>query len=105
MFTLGTCTGKHNDRKMCAMDTSVLDYNLVFGATPDGEWTCTVGVVYKVNNGNVCDPELVGLDMNKQERLEFGESLMTHAMVFIGFDCDPNDPTKVWCFQRFHHVC
>ena len=47
------------------MDDTLMDYKLVFGVAPDG--------------------------LNKRERLEFGESLMTHAMVFTGFDRDADD--------------
>ena len=36
------------------------------------------------------------LGLDKRDRLEYGESLMTHAMVFIAFDRDPEEPeTKV----------
>ena len=34
--------------------------------------------------------------MDKAERLEYGESLMTHAMVFTGVDLDNNDKPIKW---------
>lgn len=42
--------------------------------------------------------ELLGITfgMNKAERLEYGESLMTHAMVFQGVNLDDNGKPNRW---------
>lgn len=69
----GCDMGKYVDRKTSAMDTAVYDYNLVLGASK--------------------------LEMSKRDRLVFGESLMTHAMVFIGFDRDPADSNRAISWQ------
>eukprot|EP00501_MAST-03F_sp_TOSAG23-6_P002103 GSMAST32.ASY1.ANO1.2198.1 assembled CDS len=54
--------GKHNNRPLSLMDPELLDIGLVFG--------------------NDAAPNV----MTKRERLDYGESLMTHAMVFTGMD-------------------
>ncbi len=51
------------------MDTEQFDYNLLLGTN---------------------------LGMNKAERLDYGESLMTHAMVFTGVDFDENEKSTKW---------
>ena len=56
----GCDVGKYLHRKLGVMDLDVLDYDLVFGTTPH--------------------------EMDKATRLRYGESLMTHAMVFTGYD-------------------
>ena len=50
------------------------------------------------------DPDLYRLDelldvnfgLNKAERLEYGESLMTHAMVFLGVNLDEEGKPNRW---------
>lgn len=71
----------------------------------DGEpvwFGCDVGQFFS-RNGAILDTEAVkvddlfdvSFDMTKEERLDYGESLMTHAMVFMGVDIDENgNPTK-----------
>src|SRR5699024_9357467 len=38
----------------------------------------------------------VDYDMTKEERLDYSESLMTHAMVFQGVDLDENGNSTRW---------
>lgn len=59
--------GKHNHRPLSMLDTKLMDYGLVFG---EGA------------RDNV---------LTKKDRLVFGESLMTHAMIFTGLDREQND--------------
>jgi len=53
----GNDVGKHLERKLGIMDLDIFEYELVYGTGPE---------------------------MNKSERLEYGHSQMTHAMVFTG---------------------
>jgi bleomycin hydrolase len=70
----GCDMGKHIDRGLCVLDNTLQDYQLVFGADPDG--------------------------LSKRERLEYGESLMTHAMVFTGYDRGADDSTVAWLVEN-----
>lgn len=63
---------------------------------------CDVGQFFS-RDGLILDTEVVKVDdlfnvsydMTKEERLDYGESLMTHAMVFMGVDLDEDgNPTK-----------
>ena len=65
----GNDVGKHLDRTLGAMDLELFDYDLVYGTKPV---------------------------MNKAERLEYGHSQMTHAMVFTGVDLDENGRSLKW---------
>lgn len=44
----------------------------------------------------------LGLDdsMNKKERINFGESLMTHAMVYSGYNSDPYGSVNYWKIEN-----
>ncbi|EGD80166.1 bleomycin hydrolase [Salpingoeca rosetta] len=55
----GVDVGKEYHRKMAVMDTRLFDYDLVFGTRPA---------------------------LSKADRLRYGQSLMTHAMVFTGYN-------------------
>ncbi len=57
----GCDVGKMFDRDLGLMDLDVFEYDLVYGTS---------------------------LGMNKAERLDYGQSLMTHAMVLTGVDID-----------------
>ena len=64
----GCDVGKYLDRDAGIMDTDLFQYDLVYGSH---------------------------LEMNKAERLDYGQSLMTHAMVLTGVDLDAKGhPTK-----------
>ena len=65
----GCDVGKHFDRTMAVMDTELFDYELVYGTKP------TLG---------------------KEARLRYGDSLMTHAMVFTGYDHDAEGGVTKW---------
>ncbi len=65
----GCDVGKFLDRDLGVMDRGLFDYSLVYGT----------------ENG-----------MSKAERLHYGESLMTHAMVFTGVDLDEEAHPKKW---------
>lgn len=65
----GCDVGKYLDRDLGVMDMSLFDYDLVYGVSPT---------------------------LNKAERLQYGHSLMTHAMVFTGVDLDENDRPRKW---------
>lgn len=65
----GNDVGKHLDRDLGLMDLDLFDYDLIYGAAPT---------------------------MNKAERLMYGHSQMTHAMVFTGVDLDDNGKPKKW---------
>ena len=64
---------------------------------------CDVGK-FSAREGGVMDMKLFGLDelldvkfgMDKAERLEYGESLMTHAMVFMGVNLDEEGKPNRW---------
>lgn len=53
----GVDVGKEYHRPLAVMDVDLFDYDLVLGTRPT---------------------------MTKEERLRYGQSLMTHAMVFTG---------------------
>ena len=72
----------------------------------DGEpvwFGCDVGKC-SVRDAGIMDTEVLKLDqllgikmgMNKTERLDYGESLMTHAMVFQGVNLDENNAPTRW---------
>lgn len=65
----GCDVGKYLDRDLGTMDLEMFQYDLIYG-TSHG--------------------------MNKAERLQYGHSLMTHAMVFTGVDIDLNGKPKKW---------
>ena len=63
----GCDVGKFSDREKGIMDTGLFDYNLVFGT--DFTW-------------------------DKGERLDYGDSRLTHAMVFTGVNLMDGKPTR-----------
>ncbi|OQX56030.1 MAG: aminopeptidase [Candidatus Cloacimonas sp. 4484_209] len=63
----GCDVGKYSDRKIGIMDTDLYDYNLVFNT--DFSW-------------------------DKGKRLDYGESKLTHAMVFIGVNLVNGKPVR-----------
>jgi bleomycin hydrolase len=65
----GCDVGKYLDRDSGVMDIALFDYDLVYGTEPT---------------------------MNKAERLMYGHSLMTHAMVFTGVDVDDQGNPRKW---------
>jgi bleomycin hydrolase len=65
----GCDVGQYLERDLGTMDLEMFDYNLVYGTS----------------NG-----------MNKAERLMYGHSLMTHAMVFTGVDLDEDGRPRRW---------
>ena len=65
----GCDVGKHFDRKLGVMDMDLFDFN----------------TFYQSN-----------FSMNKADRLQYGESQMTHAMLFTGVDLDANDKPIKW---------
>jgi bleomycin hydrolase len=65
----GNDVGKHLDRDLGVMDLDLFQYDLVYGTKPT---------------------------MNKAERLQYGHSQMTHAMVFTGVDLDDNGNPRKW---------
>jgi len=65
----GCDVGKYLSRDLGVMDTDLFDYDLVYG-TSEG--------------------------MSKAERLQYGHSLMTHAMVFTGVDLDDDGKSRKW---------
>ncbi len=65
----GNDVGKHLDRDLGVMDLDLFQYDLVYGTRPT---------------------------MSKAERLQYGHSQMTHAMVFTGVDLDDNGNPKKW---------
>lgn len=65
----GCDVGKHLEREMGVMDLEVYDYELVYGT----------------KNG-----------LSKAQRLDYGHSQMTHAMVFTGVDLDDQDRPRKW---------
>ena len=65
----GCDVGKYLHRSHGVMDTSLFDFNLFYGTD---------------------------FSLDKASRLEYGESKMTHAMLFTGVDLDANGSPKKW---------
>ncbi|GAB4459876.1 MAG: C1 family peptidase [Armatimonadaceae bacterium] len=65
----GCDVGKYLDRDLGLMDTDLYDYGSIYGAP---------------------------FTLNKAERLDYGQSLMTHAMVLTGVDLDEKDRARKW---------
>ena len=65
----GCDVGKHFHRDLGVMDTELFDYEMFYDT---------------------------GFKMNKSERLEYGQSQMTHAMLFTGVDLDENQNAVKW---------
>lgn len=65
----GCDVGKYLDRDLGVMDVDLFDYQLVYGTSHV---------------------------MSKAERLQYGHSLMTHAMVFTGVDLDDDGKPRKW---------
>ncbi len=65
----GCDVGKMLERDLGLMDLDVYDYEGLYGTK---------------------------FGMNKAERLDYGQSQMTHAMVFTGVDLDDNDKPRKW---------
>ncbi|WP_179395840.1 aminopeptidase C [Lacticaseibacillus absianus] len=63
----GSDVGQSSDRQIGIMDTKIYDKNALFNTS---------------------------FDMTKADRLDYGESLMTHAMVLTGVDLVDGKPTK-----------
>lgn len=75
----------------------------------DGEpvwFGCDVGKcsdrsgIMDLNSFNMEDLFQTEFTMNKAERLDYGQSLMTHAMVFQGVNLDENDKPTRWCVEN-----
>ncbi len=69
----GCDVGQSSDRDLGVMDLDYYDYDLLFSTD---------------------------IAMNKAERLDYCESLMTHAMVFQGADLDENGKPLKWCVEN-----
>ena len=65
----GCDVGKYLHRKHGVMDTELFDFNLFYG---------------------------IEFSLDKGSRLEYGESKMTHAMLFTGVDLDSKGKPKKW---------
>jgi len=65
----GCDVGKHFHRNLGVMDIDLFDYNSFYDLT---------------------------FGMDKASRLEYGDSQMTHAMLFTGVDLDKNNNPKKW---------
>ncbi|HVK07032.1 MAG TPA: C1 family peptidase [Armatimonadaceae bacterium] len=65
----GCDVGKHFDRDLGLMDLDLFDYGGIYGTT---------------------------FSLNKAERLDYGHSQMTHAMVFTGVDLDDDGKPRKW---------
>ncbi len=66
---LGCDVGKHFHRNLGVMDMDIFDYELFYSTD---------------------------FPMTKADRLEFGDSLMTHAMLFTGVDLDGKGRPRKW---------
>ncbi|MCD8145385.1 MAG: C1 family peptidase [Oscillospiraceae bacterium] len=69
----GCDVGKYSNRADGVMDLNAYDYEGLFG---------------------------IKLGMTKADRLEYGHSAMTHAMVFQGVDLDENGKPLRWCVEN-----
>lgn len=69
----GCDVGKRSERKLGAMDLNAYDFEGLFDTT---------------------------FTMTKAERLEYGHSQMTHAMVFQGVDLDGEGSPVRWCVEN-----
>jgi bleomycin hydrolase len=71
----GSDVGKYGHRKGAKLDPDLMDYTLLYGTD---------------------------VEMSKAERLRYGGSLMTHAMVITGYDKDPSAEgrTRAWRIQN-----
>ena len=65
----GCDVGKYFHRDLGVMDTNLFDYNSFYGSE---------------------------FKMDKSQRLEYGQSMMTHAMLFTGVDLDENGHPLKW---------
>ena len=65
----GCDVGKHFQRDLGVMDIDLFDYDSFYN---------------------------LSFGMNKADRLEYGDSQMTHAMLFTGVDLDSNDKPVKW---------
>ncbi len=65
----GCDVGKYLNRDLGVMDTELYDFDLLYGED---------------------------IKLTKAERLQYGQSLMTHAMVFTGVDLDDDGEPKKW---------
>ncbi len=65
----GCDVGKMLDRDLGILDMNVYDYELVYGTKPE---------------------------LDKAQRLDYGQSCMTHAMVFSGVDLDASGKPRKW---------
>lgn len=65
----GCDVGKHLERDLGVLDLDIFELKSIYGRMPT---------------------------FNKAERLTYGQSLMTHAMVFTGVDLDHNGQAKKW---------
>merc|ERR1711871_956573 len=65
----GCEVGKYFHRKLAVMDTELFDFGPFIGGNARNLLTCENA-------------------LSKADRLSYGESLMTHAMLFTGFDLE-----------------
>lgn len=65
----GCDVGKHLDRDLGVLDLDLFDYELLYGTK---------------------------MGMDKAQRLDYGHSQMTHAMVFTGVDLDEREHPRRW---------
>jgi len=92
----GCDSGKYIEREAGIFDTAVYDYSQPVGTNVgriNSSSKDIQSLVYTPHESVLKQDEPVVFD--KKQRLLFGESLMTHAMVFTGVDLDEhNNPTR-----------
>ena len=74
-FHLSYCVGKDYHPKLTAWDVNLFDYEAVYGVSPS---------------------------MKKADRLRYGESLMTHAVVLTGYHQDEAGKIVKWRVENRH---
>ena len=69
----GCDVGKYMERELGVLDPDVYDYELLYGTS---------------------------FDLDKADRLDYGHSRMTHAMVLTGVDLDDSDKPIKWRIEN-----
>ncbi|SHH10912.1 aminopeptidase C. Cysteine peptidase. MEROPS family C01B [Anaerosphaera aminiphila DSM 21120] len=84
-----------DDLKKAAISQLKDNHPVWFGCDV-GQFFNRKGSVLDFESVKVDDLFNVSFDMTKEERLDYGESLMTHAMVFMGVELDDNGAPVRW---------
>ena len=87
--------------RMCNLSKKCIDDNIpVWFGSDVGQFLHSKSAVLDQNTFDYVNYLDIDDSMNKKERIEFCESLMTHAMVYIGYNADQYGSVNYWKIEN-----